>query len=102
MGRQVINSIKCAKCGREFDVATEDLEWEHAEEMEAGDTKSGYPETGIMQQIECPNPKCGYMNTIVYRGIRNTDTETYAHVVYSLELNVLLEKEDRKKYNQIL
>ena len=29
MGRQVINKIECGKCHREFDVATEDIEWEH-------------------------------------------------------------------------
>ena len=99
MGREVINKIKCAKCGREFDVATEDLEWEHAVESEAGDTKSGYPETGIMQKIECPNSKCRYKNTIVYRGIHNTDTGTCMQEVYSLELEILLDEEDRKKYN---
>ena len=97
MGRQVINKIKCAKCGRMFDVATEDLEWEHAVEMEAGDSKSGYPETGIMQKIECPHRK--NENTIVYKSIHNTDTETYTHEVYSLELNILLDEGERKRYN---
>ena len=97
MGRQVINKIKCAKCGRMFDVATEDLEWEHAVEMEAGDSKSGYPETGIMQKIECPH--CKNENTIVYKSIHNTDTETYTHEVYSLELNNLLDEGERKRYN---
>lgn len=102
MGRQVINKIECAQCHKMFDVATEDLEWEHAVEVEAEDSKSGNPETRIMQEIECPNPKCGYKNTIAYKGIRNTDTGIYTREVYSLELNVLLEEEDRKKYNQIL
>ena len=99
MGRQVINNIKCAKCRLEFDVATEDLEWEHAIESEAGDTKSGYPETGIMQKIECPNPKCRYENTIAYKGVRNTNTGTYTHEVYSLEPEILLDEESRKTYN---
>lgn len=96
MGREVINKIKCAKCGQVFDVATEDLEWERAVESEAGDAKSGYPETGIMQEIECPNPKCRHKNTIVYRGIHNTDTGTYTHEVYSIEPNILLEDVDDK------
>ena len=94
MGRQVINSIKCAKWGKEFDVATEDLEWEHAVDSEAGDTKSGYPGTGIMQEIECPH--CGKANTIVYRGIRNTDNGTYTQEVYSKEPDILLEEVDNK------
>lgn len=91
MGRQLINNIKCAKCGREFGVATEDLEWEHALESEAGDTKSGYPETGIMQKIECPNPKCRYMNTIVYRCIHNTNDGTCQDTVFSIEPDILLD-----------
>lgn len=95
MGRKVINDIKCAKCGRVFDVATEDLKWEHAVESKAGDTKSGYPETGIMQKIECPNPKCRYENSIVYRGIHNTDDGTYTQTVYSLEPNILLEDKEQ-------
>lgn len=96
MGRQVINKIKCAKCGRMFDVATEDLEWEHAVEMEAGDSKSGYPETGIMQNIDCPH--CGKPNTIVYRGIHNTDNGTNTHEVFSMKPGILLkELEDTNK-----
>lgn len=90
----MINNIKCVKCGREFDVATEDLEWEHAVEMEAGETKSGYPETGILQKIECPH--CKKENTIVYRGIHNTDTGTYTQEVYSIEPDILLEEIDDK------
>lgn len=27
MGRQIINSIKCGRCHKEFDVATDDIEW---------------------------------------------------------------------------
>lgn len=97
MGREVINKIECAKCHKMFDVATEDLEWEHATEMEAGETKSGYPETRIMQKIECPY--CKKENTIAYKGIHNTDTGTYTHEVYSLEPEILLDEEVRKKYN---
>lgn len=97
MGRQVINKIECAQCHKMFDVATEDLEWEHAVEMEAGETKSGYPETRMMQKIECPC--CKKENTIAYKAIHNTGAETCTHEVYSLELEILLDEEDRKKYN---
>lgn len=99
MGRQIINNIECAKCHKMFDVATEDLEWEHADEMEADDSVSGYPETHIMQKIECPY--CGKENTIVYKGIRNTDNGTYTHEVFSMELDVLLTDEDKERYNQL-
>ena len=96
MGRQVINKIKCAKCHREFDVATEDLEWEHADELDAGDSASGYPETHIMQNIDCP--RCGKPNTIVYRGIHNTDNGINTHSVFSMEPEILLEGiEDSQK-----
>lgn len=82
MGKQVINNIKCAKCHRDFDVATEDLEWEHAHEIEAGDSPSGFPETGIMQEIKCPH--CSKANTIIYRGIHNIENATHSHEVYSI------------------
>lgn len=39
MGRQVINNIECGFCHKDFDVATEDIEWEHQNDAGATEEK---------------------------------------------------------------
>ena len=40
MAREIINSIKCGFCHEKFDVATEDIEWEHINDAGETDTDS--------------------------------------------------------------
>lgn len=62
MGRQVINQIECAKCHKMFDVATEDIEWEHL--SDAGETEEDNTiHFNVFQTVDCSY--CGKENKIV-------------------------------------
>ena len=54
MGRQVINRIKCGNCSREFDVATEDIEWDHLADLGPVDDGSNIRDYGVIQSVTCP------------------------------------------------
>lgn len=95
MGREVINKVECAKCHKMFDVATEDLEWEKADTIEAKESKSRLRETHIMQKIECPH--CKKENTIVYKEIGDSQSKDYTREVFSIESDILLKDIEQNK-----
>lgn len=64
MERQVINKIECAKCHKEFDVATEDIEWEHLTDAGEKDDNSGIHDYYVVQKVSCPY--CDKLNNIVF------------------------------------
>ena len=55
MAREIINSIKCGFCHEKFDVATEDIEWEHINDAGETDTDSDVYDFSVSQKIKCPN-----------------------------------------------
>lgn len=63
MEREVINSIECAFWHKDFDVATEDLEWEHIEDMRETDEDASVHDYVISQKTDCPY--CGKANNIL-------------------------------------
>lgn len=83
MGRQVINKIECGKCHREFDVATEDIEWEHL--TDAGEVEDGSPihDYGVFQTVECHH--CGVKNKIVLHAKGKSEADFDTMKVISLE-----------------
>ena len=90
MGRQVINNIECVKCHKEFDVATEDIEWEHLEDAGESDVHPGMKDYHVWQKIKCP--KCGYANQIIYCETSNQNTGHLAkQEVISMEIEILQE-----------
>ena len=66
MGREIINSITCGRCKREFDVATEDIEWEHQEDAGETDENPAIHDFIVSQTLECSH--CGYANKILMHG----------------------------------
>ena len=83
MGRQVINKIVCAKCRKEFDVATEDIEWEHL--TDAGETgnKSGIHDYHVFQKVSCPH--CDKVNNSAFVAQGCSETHLNTMKVVSLE-----------------
>ena len=65
MAREIINSIKCGFCHEKFDVATEDIEWEHINDAGETDTDSDVYDFSVSQKIKCPN--CGKSNKILVK-----------------------------------
>lgn len=82
MGRQIINSIKCGRCHKEFDVATEDIEWEHL--TDAGEVEDDSPihDYGVFQIVECPY--CYGKNKIVFCAKGKPDSDFCTMDVVSL------------------
>lgn len=64
MGRQVINKIECPYCHKEFDVATEDIEWEHLDDAGETEDNSGIHDYHVVQKVSCPY--CEKLNNIVF------------------------------------
>ena len=54
MGRQVIAKTTCAFCRRSFDIATEDIEWEHISDCGETDENPELKDFSIHQKIHCP------------------------------------------------
>ena len=73
MERQVINSIECDKCHIMFDVATEDIEWEHLNNMGVCESEPKTTQEGLLQKLACPY--CGKENNIAFeqRSLPNGD-----------------------------
>lgn len=88
MGRQIINHIECGFCHKEFDVATEDLEWEHIEDVGETDEDVTLHDYAISQKIDCPF--CSKANSIlvVMKGTSVAKIESME--VKSMELDTLL------------
>lgn len=64
---QKINSITCPKCGKSFDVNTENIEWEHMGDKGETESDSSLHDYGLFQKIVCPH--CGEEITIVVHAI---------------------------------
>ena len=89
MGRQVINEIKCAVCGNSFDVATEDLEWEHIEDFGERDDNPVLHDLGIGQSVVCPH--CNKPNKILYKAIGESISGPFFNEeVLSMELGAII------------
>ncbi len=55
MGRQIITNTTCAFCDKTFDVATEDLEWEHLKNVGETDEDPQLFDYSISQKLNCPH-----------------------------------------------
>lgn len=88
MGRQVINQIECGYCHKMFDVATEDLEWEHMKDIGERDDDPALHDFAISQIVECPH--CGKENDILYKTKGKSEMEHEMGDVMSMEKSVLL------------
>lgn len=88
MGRQIINSIECSYCHKTFKVATEDLEWEHIEDIGERDDDASLHDFAISQKVECTH--CGMANNILYKTVGHSDMDLQEGEVMSMEPSVLL------------
>ena len=89
MGRQVINKIECGFCHNEFDVATEDLEWEHIEDFGERDDNPVLHDFGIWQSVVCPH--CNKPNKILYKTIGESITGPFSNEeVISIEPGAII------------
>lgn len=88
MARHVINQIECGYCHKYFDVATEDLEWEHTKDVGEREDNPDLHDYAISQKVTCPH--CGKANDILYKSIGSSSTDIDSHEVMSMEKTVLL------------
>jgi len=86
MGRQIINMIECGKCHKQFDVATEDIEWEHLNDAGETEEDSTIHDFNVFQTVDCPY--CGKENKIVLHAKGKSAAELNAMKVISLEINM--------------
>ena len=63
MARDIISIIDCGFCHKEFDVATEDIDWVHLEDAGESDENSSVHEYHVFQTVDCSH--CGKPNKIV-------------------------------------
>lgn len=88
MGRQKINQIECGYCHKNFDVATEDLEWENMKDVGERDDDPTLHDFAISQTVVCPN--CGKENNILYKTKGRSAMDHEKGEVLSMEVSVLL------------
>ena len=84
MGRQVINQTECAKCHKMFDVATEDIEWEHLSDAGETEEDNTIHDFNVFQTVDCPY--CGKENKIVLQAKGKSAAELDTMKVVSLEI----------------
>lgn len=84
MGRQVINQIECAKCHKMFDVATEDIEWEHLSDAGETEEDNTIHDFNVFQTADCSY--CGKENKIVLHAKGKSAAELDTIEVVSLEI----------------
>lgn len=84
MGREIINKIICSKCGNEFDVATEDIEWEHLDDLGEIDENTNLKDFGVMQTVSCPI--CNAEQKIVFKAKGENAVHLSEMKVISLEV----------------
>lgn len=84
MGRQVINNIECGFCHKDFDVATEDIEWEHLNYAGETEENSTIHDFSVFQTVDCPH--CGKANKIVMHAKGRSDSQFDTMEVISLEI----------------
>lgn len=78
------NTIECCKCHREFDVYTEEIEWEHlsdADEIEVGSPIHDY---SMFQIVDCPY--CESKNNIMFHAKGKSELSFDFMEVASLEI----------------
>ena len=85
MGRQVINCICCSQCGREFNVATEDIEWEHLQDIGEADDGTSIRDYGLFQKVTCPF--CNADQKIVFAAKGRDESHIEKMTVVSLEID---------------
>ena len=98
MGRQIINTIECSKCHREFGVATEDIEWEHL--TDAGEVEDSNPihDFNVFQTVDCPY--CDSKNQIVFHAKGESEASFNSMKVVSLEEGDIIDNlYGSQKYN---
>lgn len=83
MGRQIINSIDCGFCHKNFDVATEDIEWEHLSYAGETEEDSTIHDYSVFQTVDCPH--CGKPNKIVLHAKGKSEALLDSMKVFSLE-----------------
>ena len=84
MGRTIINTIYCSKCSREFDVATEDIEWERINDAGETEEDRSIHDYNVFQTVECPY--CGKKNSIVMHAKGESDEQLNTLEVISLDV----------------
>lgn len=87
MARQIINSIECGFCHSFFDVATEDIEWEHLKDHGECDDNSALHDFAVWQNVCCPH--CGKDNNILYKTIGKSADNIQNGEVISMEIGTL-------------
>jgi len=84
MGREIINKIECGKCHKQFDVATEDIEWEHFNDAGETEEDSTIRDFNVFQAVDCPH--CGNENKIVLHAKGKSAAELDTFEVFSMEI----------------
>lgn len=87
MAREIINSIECGFCHKKFDVATEDIEWEHINDAGETDTDSDVHDFFVSQEVKCPN--CGKNNKILVKMKGKSSCDITAIEVISMQPEAL-------------
>ena len=83
MGREIINVIECGYCHKEFDVAAEDIEWEHQVDAGETDEDSSVHDYNVFQAVDCPH--CGKQNKIVMHAKGKNAAAFISKIVISME-----------------
>lgn len=78
--------IECGYCHKEFDVATEDIEWAHL--VDTGEKGEGgsIHDYHVFQNVDCPH--CGKSNKIVMHARGKNSADLFSMKVISLELGI--------------
>lgn len=90
MGREIINTITCGYCHKEFDVATEDIEWEHLVDASETDEDSSFHDYHVFQTVDCPH--CRKSNKILLHAKGKGPALFSSMEVVSLEVSNYLSK----------
>lgn len=85
MSRRIINSIYCSKCNKNFEVATEDIEWEHIRDAGETEEDSSVHDYIISQTVKCPH--CGKENKILIHAKGKKEDQLEAIEVISSEID---------------
>lgn len=83
MGKQVLDTIVCCKCHRMFDVATENIEWEHISDAGETEDDASIHDFKVFQSVECPH--CRKENRILLHAKGKAEDQLETMVIISLE-----------------
>lgn len=90
MGLERISTIECGFCHKEFDVATEDIEWEHLVDAGETDEDSSVHDYHVSQTVDCPH--CRKSNKILMHAKGKNPALFSSMEVVSLEVSNYLSK----------